>query len=74
MGNLPSLRDLQLVDLMLDSQEALQLLDDVCYLHCLAMKTLVLVNISKIQCPLLHVGVFLNLEVSTLVRYDRLNG
>lgn len=63
MENLPSLRDLQLVDLMLDSDEALRLLDQVCYSHCLTMKRMVLINISKVQCPLLHVGVFLNLQV-----------
>lgn len=63
MRNLSSLRDLRLVDLMLDTNEALQLLDDVCYSHCLTMQSLELVNISKVQCPLLHVGVFLNLQV-----------
>lgn len=64
MGNLPSLRDLRLIDLMLDSNEALQLLDEVCYSHCLNMQKLVLINISKTQCSLLHIGVFLNLQVT----------
>lgn len=66
MENLPSLRDLRLVDLMLDSDEALRLLDQVCYSHCLTMRKMVLINISKIQCPLLHVGVFLNLQELTI--------
>lgn len=63
MNNLPALRDLQLTDLMLDSQEALKLLDHICYSHCSTMNKLVLINISKTQCPLLHAGVFLNLQV-----------
>ncbi|XP_065200607.1 F-box only protein 39 [Planococcus citri] len=62
MNNLPALRDLQLTDLMLDSHEALQLLDQICFSLSLTMNKLVLINISKTQCPLLHAGVFLNLH------------
>ncbi|XP_046679821.1 F-box/LRR-repeat protein 21-like [Homalodisca vitripennis] len=63
MGNLESLRHLELIDLMLDHREALSLLDQVCYDHTLTLRRLSLVNCTKITCPLLHAGVFLNLQV-----------
>lgn len=63
MKNLPSLRNLELVDLMLDAEEALTFLDHLCYTHCLIMERLTVVNISKTQCELLHLGMFLNLQV-----------
>ncbi|KAL1140335.1 hypothetical protein AAG570_000267 [Ranatra chinensis] len=63
MSNLCSLRHLELVDLMLDNFEALHLLDQVCCDHCLTLQTLRLINPSKSPCQLLHVGVFINLQV-----------
>ncbi|CAH0394318.1 unnamed protein product [Bemisia tabaci] len=63
MGNLCSLRCLQLVDLMLDFGDALHLLDEVCYSHCLTLRRLTLINVTRSKCSLLHIGVFLNLQI-----------
>lgn len=64
MSNLGSLKKLELVDLMLDYQDASFLLDDVCNQCCLQLETLILINTTKETYPLLHPGVFLNLNVS----------
>jgi len=63
MGNLPALRHLELIDLMLETREAQHLLDEVCSLCCLTLQTLILINTTKLQYQLLHAGVFLNLKV-----------
>nr|CAD7589791.1 unnamed protein product [Timema genevievae] len=63
MGNLPSLRHLELIDLMLDTREAQYLLDEVCSVCCTTLCTLAVVNTTKLNYQLLHVGVFLNLQV-----------
>lgn len=63
MGNLKKLETLQLVDLMLEPSEAQFLLDEVCETRCLSLKSLHLINITKMPYQLLHVGVFLNLYV-----------
>lgn len=63
MGNLPSLKRLELIDLMLENEDAQTLLDQVCFYCCSTMSTLVLINTSKNICPLLHPGVFVNLQV-----------
>jgi F-box protein 39 len=65
MSNLGNLKFLELIDLMLDSGEALTLLDQVCYDCCLTLHTLKLVNPTKYTCELIHIGVFLNLQVHT---------
>ncbi|XP_057653336.1 uncharacterized protein LOC130892106 isoform X2 [Diorhabda carinulata] len=62
MGNLKKLENLQLIDLMLDPTEAQYLLDEVCESRCLTLRTLFLINTTKVQYELLHVGVFLNLK------------
>lgn len=64
MGNLKKLEVLQLIDLMLEPSEAQFLLDEVCETRCLNLKSLFLINTTKMQYQLLHVGVFLNLYVS----------
>lgn len=63
MGNLPSLRRLELIDLMLDNEDAQTLLDQVCFYCCTTLNTLILVNTTKHLCQLLHPGVFINLQV-----------
>ncbi|KAK9496475.1 hypothetical protein O3M35_013238 [Rhynocoris fuscipes] len=63
MGNLKHLKRLELIDLMLDNSEAVTLLDDVCCECCTTLKYLSLLNFTKAKCHLLHVGVFLNLQV-----------
>lgn len=68
MGNLTSLRRLELIDLMLDNSEALTLLDDVCCECCTTLRYLSLLNFTKNKCQLLHVGVFLNLQVRIFIR------
>uniref|UniRef100_A0A6P7GNS7 F-box/LRR-repeat protein 21-like n=1 Tax=Diabrotica virgifera virgifera TaxID=50390 RepID=A0A6P7GNS7_DIAVI len=62
MGNLKRLENLHLIDLMLDPKEAQYLLDEVCESQYLTLKTLFLINTTKVQYQLLHVGVFLNLK------------
>lgn len=63
MSNLKELKTLELIDLMLDPKEAQYLLDEVCERCCTTLKTLILINTTKLQYQLLHVGVFLNLQV-----------
>lgn len=64
MANLTKMRRLELIDLMLDPKEAQFLLDEVCESLCLSLNTLILINTTRVQYQLLHVGVFLNLHVS----------
>lgn len=63
MSNLKELKHLELIDLMLDPREAQFLLDEVCERCCLTLKTLSVINTTRIQYELFHVGVFLNLKV-----------
>lgn len=63
MRNLQSLQYLELRDLLLDTAEGQTLLDEVCATCSLSMKELILVNATEAPCQLLHVGVFLNLQV-----------
>ncbi|CAH0555831.1 unnamed protein product [Brassicogethes aeneus] len=62
MGNLTKLKTLQLIDLMLDPKEAQYLLDGVVNTCLVTLKTLYVVNTTRVNYPLLHVGVFLNLN------------
>ncbi|XP_065336018.1 uncharacterized protein LOC135936933 isoform X1 [Cloeon dipterum] len=67
MGGLgATLKHLQLEDLLLERYEALTLLDDVCFSGCEKLRTLTLINVTKIPCQMLHAGVFVNLRVLTL--------
>lgn len=68
MRNLRNLRCLELIDLMLDSKDALHLMDDICSNCTQTLSKLVLINTTKHYCPLLHVGVFINLNVSLIYR------
>ncbi|XP_012217085.1 uncharacterized protein [Linepithema humile] len=63
MRNLQNLRCLELIDLMLDSNEALHLMDDICTNCTQTLSKLILINTTRYNCPLLHVGVFVNLNV-----------
>lgn len=65
MRNLQNLRCLELIDLMLESNEALHLMDDICVNCTQTLSKLILINTTRYNCPLLHVGVFVNLNVST---------
>ncbi|KAJ8941225.1 hypothetical protein NQ318_015657 [Aromia moschata] len=62
MGNLKKLQWLGLIDLMLDPKEAQYLLDEVCETCCLTLRSLYIVNTTRVQYQMLHVGVFLNLH------------
>ncbi|XP_068986010.1 uncharacterized protein [Bombus flavifrons] len=63
MRNLRNLRCLELIDLMLDTKEALHLMDDICANCTQTLTKLILINTTRYYCPLLHVGVFINLNV-----------
>ncbi|KAL0121925.1 hypothetical protein PUN28_007013 [Cardiocondyla obscurior] len=63
MRNLQNLRCLELIDLMLESNEALHLMDDICVNCTQTLSKLILINTTRYNCPLLHVGVFINLNV-----------
>lgn len=63
MRNLKKLKRLELIDLMLDPNEAQYLLDGVCDICCLTLRTLILINTTRVQYQILHVGIFLNLQV-----------
>lgn len=59
-----NLKVLEFVDLMLDSKEALVLLDEICINCTETLRKLVLINATKFYCPLIHIGVFINLNVN----------
>ncbi|TGZ37032.1 Uncharacterized protein DBV15_02874 [Temnothorax longispinosus] len=63
MRNLQNLKCLELIDLMLESNEALHLMDDICMNCTQTLSKLILINTTRYYCPLLHVGVFVNLNV-----------
>lgn len=67
MGNLTSLQNLELRDLLLDTTEGQTLLDEVCATCSLTLQELILVNATEAPCQLLHVGIFLNLQVCLLL-------
>lgn len=64
LSNLSELKTLKLIDLMLERYEAKHLLDEVLSAGCLVLKILYLVNVTSVHCPIMHVGLFLNLNVS----------
>ncbi|XP_039436967.1 uncharacterized protein LOC120418586 [Culex pipiens pallens] len=63
MTNLTNLQTLKLVDLMLERYEANHLLDEVLESGCLVLKRLYLINVTMVHCPIMHIGLFLNLQV-----------
>ncbi|KAF0296493.1 hypothetical protein FJT64_006052 [Amphibalanus amphitrite] len=62
MGHLAGLRDIELVDLLLERVEGMHALDQVSVVCCETMRVLKLINITKFQVELLHPGVFINLR------------
>lgn len=68
MGNIKTFKKLELIDLMLDANEAQFLLDNVCENCFLKLDTLNVVNATKIPYQMLHIGVFLNLRVRGSVK------
>ncbi|XP_067135359.1 F-box/LRR-repeat protein 3 [Centruroides vittatus] len=62
MKNLIGLRYLSLQDLLLDTPEAMFLLDDVVQNCSETLRTLRIVNCTKVPYAFMHVGVFLNLK------------
>lgn len=64
LSNLPKLKVLKLIDLMLERYDAKHLLDEVLESCCLVLKVLHVVNMTNVHCPVMHVGLFLNLQVS----------
>lgn len=63
LSNLTHLRTLKLIDLMLERYDAKHLLDEVLNSCCLVLKVLHLVNVTTVHCPIMHIGLFLNLQV-----------
>ncbi|KAK8395051.1 hypothetical protein O3P69_006066 [Scylla paramamosain] len=62
MGVFAMLHTLELRDLLLDGCEGMTLLDDVCVTCCETLKTLVLINLTKMSHPILHPAAFVNLK------------
>uniref|UniRef100_A0A182N2U6 F-box domain-containing protein n=1 Tax=Anopheles dirus TaxID=7168 RepID=A0A182N2U6_9DIPT len=60
---LTDLQSLSLVDLILERYEANHLLDEVLESCCLVLRRLCLVNVTSCHCPIMHIGLFLNLQV-----------
>lgn len=58
---LPKLKCLKIIDLMLERYEAKHLLDEV--LESNELKQLVLVNVTSTHCPIMHVGLFFHLKI-----------
>lgn len=63
MSNIRCLKVLKLTDLMLERFEAKHLLDEVLDKNAMNLRFLTLINVTSTHCPILHVGVFLNLQV-----------
>ncbi|XP_020799248.1 F-box only protein 39 [Drosophila serrata] len=63
---LTDLHTLKLVDFVLERFEANHLLDEVVCSCCTKMRVLNLVNVTTTHCPIMHVGLFLNLQVLTI--------
>lgn len=61
LSELPKLKSLKIIDLMLERYEAKHLLDEV--LESNELKELVLVNVTSTHCPIMHVGLFFHLKV-----------
>lgn len=64
MLRLTDLHTLKLVDFVLERFEANHLLDEVVCSCCTKMRVLNLVNVTTTHCAIMHVGLFLNLQVS----------
>lgn len=62
IGHMNTLRRLELIDLLLDSEEALGLLDDACMTLCERLNHLTIINPSKYPIELLHPAAFINLK------------
>lgn len=58
---------------MLERYDAKHLLDEVLNSCCLVLKVLHLVNVTTVHCPIMHIGLFLNLQVRRLAMYVFLN-
>lgn len=63
MSNLRNIQTLRLYDLFLERYEAKHLLDEIVYANCMELKILYLVNVTSTHCPIMHVGLFLNLHI-----------
>jgi F-box protein 39 len=63
MFELNRLRNLKLIDLMLERYEAKHLLDEVLESCEMVLQNLCLVNVTVTHCPIMHVGLFFNLKV-----------
>ncbi|XP_018027591.1 uncharacterized protein LOC108682857 isoform X1 [Hyalella azteca] len=63
LGMLTELRTLELRDLLLEGKEGVHLLDDVCSVCCETLRTLILINVTKMSHTLLHPGAFVNLTM-----------
>lgn len=64
LSKLRDLRTLKLIDFVLERFEAKHLLDEVLEACCTKMRVLNLVNVTTTHCPIMHVGLFINLQVS----------
>jgi F-box protein 39 len=62
MGNLKELKSIKLTDLMLVRYDANHLLDEVLESCNMGLKRLHLINLTKVHCPIMHVGLFFNLK------------
>lgn len=57
------LKQLKLIDLMLERYDAKHLLDEVLETCNFVLRHLALVNVTKTHCPIMHAGLFFNLQV-----------
>lgn len=71
LSKLRYLRVLRLVDFVLENYEAKHLLDEVLDACCTTMKVLNIVNVTTHHCPIMHVGLFINLQVSYQTKEKR---
>ncbi|XP_053965282.1 uncharacterized protein LOC129245870 [Anastrepha obliqua] len=66
LSKLRDLRTLKLIDFVLERFEAKHLLDEVLEACCTKMRVLNLVNVTTTHCPIMHVGLFINLQILTI--------
>lgn len=69
LSKLRNLQILKLIDFVLERYEAKHLLDEVLEACCWKMRILNLVNVTSTHCPIMHVGLFLNLQVLSVILF-----
>lgn len=70
LSTLQRLETLKLIDLVLERYQANHLFDTI-HKNCLAtLKALHIINVTTVHCPILDIGLFLNLQVNIYRKFS----